>query len=168
MLSRGGNALIQFLIVLYYGANLTASEFGQLSILMILIGLSYGVIDFGTANSIITRRINKTICGGLQLLNLLIATFIGLALLLLAELQFGFFDFGEEFYQALMLTLPVFVMYSCTIVPYARLHKALRLRQLALVEFFARIFNAFYSPVISSFRIWFVYIDDFCWHSGLT
>jgi len=147
VLSRGGNALIQFLIVLYYGANLTASEFGELSILMILIGLSYGLIDFGTANSIITRRINKATCGTLQLLNFSIATFIGLLLFVLAELRFGFFGFSEEFYQALMLTMPVFVIYACTIVPYARLHKALRLRQLALVDFLPVLSMLFTVPL---------------------
>ncbi|MBA6363563.1 oligosaccharide flippase family protein [Colwellia sp. BRX8-4] len=133
--SRGGNALIQFLVVLFYGAHFSAPEFGQLSILMIIIGLSYGVIDFGTANTVITRRVNRFVCGKLQLLNFTIGIFIGLILLLFSFIQVGFFDFGESFFDALKYALPMFAIYSCTIVPYARLHKALRLKELAHVDF---------------------------------
>lgn len=133
--SRGGSALIQFLIVLYYGANLKASEFGQLSILMIIIGLSYGAIDFGTANTVITRRINKFICGVLQSLNLVVALCIGFILLLFSFIQPDFMGFDESFFEALKYTMPLFSIYSCTIIPYARLHKALRLRALAAVDF---------------------------------
>lgn len=135
ILSRGGNALIQFLIILYYGSNFSASEFGQLSILMIIIGLSYGLIDLGTANTVITRRINSSVCGTLQLLNFIVGICIGSVLLVLSLLKTGSFGFGEGFFEALKYTLPLFLIYSCTIVPYARLHKALRLKQLALVDF---------------------------------
>jgi len=135
VLSRGGNALIQFLIVLYYGSNFSAAEFGQLSILMIIIGLSYGFIDFGTANTVITRRINKFICGALQSLNFIMAIYMGCLLLLLSLLRPDFLGFGDGFFEALKYTLPLFLVYSCTVVPYARLHKALKLRALAIVDF---------------------------------
>jgi O-antigen/teichoic acid export membrane protein len=133
--SRGGNALIQFLIVLYYGSSFSAAEFGQLSILMIIIGLSYGVIDLGTANTVITRRVNKSLCGTLQLLNFIVGGTAGSVLVFLSLIQPEIFGFETGFFDALKYTLPLFLIYSCTIVPYARLHKALRLKHLALVDF---------------------------------
>ena len=133
--SRGGNALIQFLIVLYYGSNFSAAEFGQLSILMIIIGLSYGLIDLGTANTVITHRVNKSLCGTLQLLNFVVGGVAGSVLVFLSLIQPEIFGFGTGFFDALKYTLPLFLIYSCTIVPYARLHKALRLKHLALVDF---------------------------------
>lgn len=133
--TRGANALIQFILIILYGVYLNPSDFGQLSILMIFIGLSYGLLDFGTNNTIVTNRLNKKQYGSIQLVNLLIATLIGIFFFIFSILKFSFFSFGDDFYQSLRYIFPLLAVYSLTIVPYARLHKALRLKELALVDF---------------------------------
>lgn len=135
LLSRGFSAAIQFAIVLFYGANLSVIGFGELSILMIIIGISYGIIDFGTANSILTTTVRKNVSNGLQLLNFFIAVFLGIILFFVSVYGKNFFDFSDEFFQALKMVPAVFIIFSCTIVPYSRLHKAQRLKNLALVDF---------------------------------
>lgn len=135
VLSRGFSAAIQFTIVLFYGANLSVVGFGELSILMIIIGISYGIIDFGTANSILTTTIRKNVSNGLQLLNFFIAVCLGIALFLISVYGKTYFDFSDGFFQALSMVPAVFIIFSCTIVPYSRLHKAQRLKNLALVDF---------------------------------
>ena len=102
---------------------------------MIVVGLSYGLIDFGTANTIITCRVSKDAYGAFQLLNFSIASIVGLAFFILALLTPETYRYSDDFFDALLLTLPVFMIYSCTIVPYARLHKALRLIELSMVDF---------------------------------
>ena len=135
ILSRGFSAAIQFVIVLFYGANLSVTGFGELSILMIIIGISYGIIDFGTANSILTTTIKKNVSSALQLLNFFIAVCLGIALFLVSVYGKTFFDFSNGFFQALSMVPAVFIIFSITIVPYSRLHKAQRLKNLALVDF---------------------------------
>ena len=133
--TRGANAFIQFILIIFYGMYLNASDFGQLSILMIFVGLSYGLLDFGANNTIVTSRLNKKQYGSIQLVNLLLAVIISVFFLIVSKLKFGIFPFGDNFYESLGYFLPLLAIYSLTIVPYARLHKALRLKELALVDF---------------------------------
>jgi O-antigen/teichoic acid export membrane protein len=148
VLSRGCNAFIQFCIVLFYSSKLTPSQFGELSILMIIIGLSYSIIDLGTANTIITRRINKFRCKSLQSLNLIIALILGFLFYLFNVFEVRLFNFGVEFYSVLALYLPLMGIYSLTIVPYARLHKSSKLTQLAYVDFFPVLSMLFSVPIL--------------------
>ncbi len=133
--TRGANALIQFILIIFYGIYLDASDFGQLSILMIFVGLSYGLLDFGTNNTIVTGRLTKKQYGSIQIVNLLIAIVIGIFFFIVSTLKLRFFPFGDNFYESLSYFLPLLIVYSLTIVPYARLHKALKLKELALVDF---------------------------------
>ncbi len=133
--TRGANAFIQFLLIIFYGMYLSASDFGQLSILMIFIGLSYGLLDLGVNNTIITKKISKNQYGSMQVINLLIAITIGIFFYICSFFKIGFSSFGDEFYDSLAYFLPLLIIYSFTIVPYARLHKVLKLKQLALVDF---------------------------------
>ncbi len=145
--TRGANAIIQFLIVIYYGMSLSVAEFGQLSILMILIGLNYGFIDFGTNNTIVTKNLTKLTYTRLQSLNFFFAFSLGLIYFVLSKIEFNLFNFGLNFSKTLAYFLPLLIIYSLTIVPYARLHKALRLKQLALVDFFPVLSMLFTVPM---------------------
>ena len=145
--TRGPNAIIQFLIVIYYGMSLSVAEFGQLSILMILIGLNYGFIDFGTNNTIVTKNLTKLTYTRLQSLNFFFAFSLGLIYFVLSKIEFNLFNFGLNFSKTLAYFLPLLIIYSLTIVPYARLHKALRLKQLALVDFFPVLSMLFTVPM---------------------
>lgn len=149
--SRGGNALIQFLVVLYYGSVFSPSEFGELSILMIVIGLSYGLLDLGTTNTVITLRVNGATCRMLQAINFVVGVIVGACLLLVSFIQPDLLSYSGGFYDALKYTAPLFLVYSLTIVPYARLHKALKLKQLAFVDFFPVLSLVFTVPTLFSF-----------------
>ena len=149
-LTRGANAIIQFLIIIFYGMSLSTVEFGQLSILMILIGLNYSLIDFGTNNTVVTRKLKKTTYAGLQSLNILIAFLLGLIYFITSKVEYGILNFGNSFSDSLGYFPPLLIVYSLTIVPYARLHRALRLKQLAVVDFLPVLSMLFTVPLFLS------------------
>jgi O-antigen/teichoic acid export membrane protein len=134
VISRGFSAIIQFLLVLTYSANLELSAFGELSILMICLGVAYGLIDFGVTNKIITTTTSKRLMGSLQSLNLVIAICISSIAVLVAYISAGETSLSREFYCSLAISPFALLFYSTTVVPYARLHKAMRLNDLALVD----------------------------------
>ena len=110
--NRGANAIIQFLIIIFYGMSLSTVEFGQLSILMILIGLNYSLIDFGTNNTVVTKKLKKTTYAGLQSLNILIAFLLGLIYFTTSKIEYGILNFGNSFSDSLGYFPPLLIVYS--------------------------------------------------------
>tara|TARA_B100000900_G_C20588046_1_gene720465 strand:- start:104 stop:1303 length:1200 start_codon:yes stop_codon:yes gene_type:complete len=135
IISRGGAAFIQFLVLLIYGAYLEPSEFGELSLLMIAIGLCYSMVDFGVANTIITSRINRENLKKLQSLNLVVSIILGVFLFFISEI-FNSLKFSNFFADSIKYFGLLLLLYSLTIVTYSRLHKAQRLKVLAAIDFF--------------------------------
>ena len=59
-------------------------------------------------------------------------------------------NFGNSFSDSLGYFPPLLIVYSLTIVPYARLHRALRLKQLAVVDFLPVLSMLFTVPLFLS------------------
>lgn len=101
---------------------------------MVGIGLSYGVVDFGTTNAIITKKVTKANYNALQLFNVMLSILVFFIIFLAIKYDLTT-ETGETFQQALFVLALATIIYSLTIVPYARMHKALKLKRLAAVDF---------------------------------
>lgn len=131
--SRGGSALLQFVAMLFYGAYLTVDEFGYLTLLMIFVGLAYAIIDFGTANTVITNYIGKkpkSTFRNINIINSLIIFFFIFIFQINVEKQ-------EWLSIVLNLTCFSLFLHSFTIIPYARIHKAMWYNILAKIDFYS-------------------------------
>jgi len=135
ILSRGMNAFIQIILLLIYAESLTIGEYGELSLLMIFIGLSYTCIDFGTANTIITNNLSKLDQSRLRTLVLIIAITLSIIALVTSNAIGSYFNTSAKFTYSLRIFTVFFILHSFSIVPYARLHKAQRITELSLVDF---------------------------------
>lgn len=133
--SRSGSALIQFGMILVYGMQLSPKQFGEVSIIFIIIAASYAVTDFGVANTVVSNKLNKESYGRLLSLNAFIACAVGLLLLFCSSALQSALTFSSEFRTGVNLFAIILPLYSLGIVRYCRLLKCGKLKRLALVDF---------------------------------
>ena len=135
VLSRGANAVLQYIVIISYGIFLSSEKFGELSLLMILVGISFAFIDFGSQNTLVTNTLGRFDKQRIQFLNIISALFISLFLIFFSYKLVQFIQASNEFWYCCML-MPIFlILHSISIVPYARLLKAQKLISLAWVDF---------------------------------
>ena len=147
VLSRGANAVLQYIVIILYGTFLSSEKFGELSLLMIFVGISFAFIDFGTQNTIVTNTLKKIDKQRLQFLNLILALIITILFQILSVSLNNFFKTSDEFLYCFMLMPCFLILHSLSIVPYSRLLKAQKLNYLAWVDFIG-VFSMFISAII--------------------
>ena len=140
--SRSGSAVIQFGLVLVYGMQLSPEQFGEVSIIFIIIAASYAATDFGVANTVVSNTLNKESYGRLLTLNVLVASVVGLLLLVCSSALQIALTFSSEFKTGVNLFAIILPLYSLGIVRYSRLLKCGKLKTLALVDFLPTVFMA--------------------------
>jgi len=135
VLSRGANAVLQYIVIILYGTFLSSEKFGELSLLMILVGISFALIDFGSQNTVVINTLGRFEKQRLQFLNIISALLVSLFLIFFSDKLVQFIQASNEFWYCCMF-MPIFLcLHSISIVPYARLLKAQKLISLAWVDF---------------------------------
>jgi O-antigen/teichoic acid export membrane protein len=148
VLSRGLNAVIQIVLLLIYAEFLQKSEYGELSLLMIFVGLSYTIIDFGIANTLITNNLSKKNQSRVRTLTLILAILLSVVVVFTSTKIRVYFNASAEFSHSLEIMAGFFILHSISIVPYARLHKAQRIIELSFVDF-GSVLIMFISAILS-------------------
>ena len=134
ILSRGLGAVTQLVLLLIYAEFLSKGEFGELSLLMIFIGLSYAAIDFGIANTLISNNLSKKDRGRVRTLAVTLSILLSLVFMLISVNIGEYFGTSKEFSYSLDILAIFFVLHAISIVPYARLHKAQKIKELSWVD----------------------------------
>ncbi|MFT3802042.1 MAG: lipopolysaccharide biosynthesis protein [Burkholderiaceae bacterium] len=132
--SQAARSLIQLTAVMVLARLLTPAEYGLMALANIVAGLAYSLRDFGTTPAVIRRpTLDPSFESAVFWLNLTVGVVLSLLVLASAWPLTRYFD-APDLSGVLVWLSPLFLVGSLSILPQAKLERAARFRQLAIIE----------------------------------
>lgn len=142
--------VLNFLVGIILARLLTPSDFGLVALVLIVVGFSQLLTDFGLSSAIIQKKeISQTQVFSCFVLSCLIGLVLSFAMAASSTAVANFYEDTRLVVITLALA-PIFLINAMTSIPKAMLARNLQNKQISIVEMFATLFGSAIALIMAS------------------